>query len=388
MTEPARNFWVGSFVVVSLIVLATLMAWFGETPEWLGGNEWTLKVIGVRELRGLQPGSPVNFNGVEVGRVKALEFMNVDRPDRGVTIVTRIKDEYSIPSGAIARVYGATLGIGTGHIDIHVEPGAGGYPMLPKQDAQIQGEMRSIVNEIITKDMIETVQRTITNFGNFADAATPVAANLAGLLEPRSVAQVSEPDTEVAPNVATVIERIDGLVANMNAVLGDVNVQGDFKAGVHDLRVATAELRQTMEQLRSSSQEIADNFNSVIERSDENLNRSFTNLNELLDNLDAGAKSLASSLQQVSDGRGTAGLLVSDARLYEAAVLSIERFGEAMATVQRLVSKFERDGYITVATPSSAPFTKKFPIPDGPVDDEGSTRNRVPSGLETERRKP
>jgi len=92
MTEPARNFWVGGFVLVSTIVLATLMAWFGETPEWLGGNEWTLEIIGVRELRGLQPGSPVHLNGVEIGRVKALEFMNADRPDRGVTIVTRIRD--------------------------------------------------------------------------------------------------------------------------------------------------------------------------------------------------------------------------------------------------------------------------------------------------------
>lgn len=362
MTEPARNFWVGSFVVVSMIVLATLMAWFGETPEWLGGNEWTLNIIAVRELRGLQPGSPVNFNGVEIGRVKTLEFMNVDRPDRGVTIVTRIKDQYSIPSGAIARVYGATLGIGTGHIDIHVESGTTGYPLLPKKDAQIEGEMRSIVNEIITKDMIDSVQRTITNIGDFAGAATPVAANLAGLLEPRTVAQVGEPGTEVAPNVATVIERIDDLVANLNAVLGDVNVQGDVKTVVHDLKTATTELRETMELWRTSSQKIADKLTGSIDKTEENLDRSFVKLNELLDNLDAGAKSLATSLQVVADGRGTAGLLVRDARLYEAAVLSIERFGEAMATLQRFLSKVEIDEFIRIGTPNSGPFTKKFPV--------------------------
>ena len=147
MTEPARNFWVGGFVVVSLIVLATLMAWFGETPEWLGGNEWTLRIIRVRELRGIQPGSPVGLNGVEIGRVKAVEFIKPDRPDVGVTIVTRINDRYSIPEGAFAKVYGATLGIGTGHIDILVEPGTGEYRLLPRKDAEITGEMRSIVNE-------------------------------------------------------------------------------------------------------------------------------------------------------------------------------------------------------------------------------------------------
>ena len=361
MTETARNFWVGSFVVVSLIVLATLMAWFGETPEWLGGNEWTLKVTGVRELRGIQPGSPVNLNGVEIGRVKALEFMNVDRPDRGVTIVTRIRDQYSIPSGAIARVYGATLGIGTGHIDILVEAGAD-YPPLDKTDAAILGEMRSIVNEIITKDMIETVQRTVNNFGNFADAATPVAKNLSALLEQRPVQKVSEPGSEVTANLATVVERIDQFVANLNVVLGDVNVQGDVKAVVHDLKTTTEDLKATVELWKTETRRLSDNLNAGIDKTENNLDRSFANLNDLLDSLDAGAKSLASSLQLVAEGRGTAGLLVRDERLYEAAVLSIERFGEAMATVLRVFSKIENDGYFKIGTPDSGPFTKKFPI--------------------------
>jgi len=317
MTEAARNFWVGTFVVVSLIVLATLMAWFGETPEWLGGNEWPLKIIGVRELRGVQPGSPVHLNGVEIGRVKALEFLNAERPDRGVTIVTKINERYTIPRGATARVYGATLGIGTGHIDILVEAGADAaeFSPLPKVGAEITGEMRSIVNEIITKDMIDTVQRTITNFGNFADAATPVAQNLSALLEQRPVQKVSEPGSEVTANLATVVERIDQLVANLNVVLGDVNVQGDVKAVVHDLKTATTELRETMELWRTSSQKIADNLTTSIDKTEANLDRSFVKLNELLDNLDAGAKSLATSLQVVAEGRGTAGLLVRDSRL-------------------------------------------------------------------------
>jgi ABC-type transporter Mla subunit MlaD len=388
MTEPARNFWVGGFVVVSIIVIATLMAWFGETPEWLGGNEWTLEIVRVRELRGIQPGSPVNLNGVEIGRVKALEFMNPKRPDEGVTIVTRIRDQYTIPEYATARVYGATLGIGTGHVDILVEEGKGDYPPLPKKDARIKGEMRSIINEIITKDMVDAVERTVTNFGNFADAATPAAKNLAALLDRRTVAEVSESGTALQPNLATVVERLDALVASLNVVLGDVNVQGDLKAVVHDLKSATTELRETMELWRSSSQQIADNLTTGIDKTEENLERSFVKLNELLDNLDAGAKSLATSLQVVADGRGTAGLLVSDARLYEAALLSIQRFGEAAATAERLLSKFERDGGITIGTLNSGPFTKKFQIPAGAVDDEGSTRDRSPSGLEKESRNP
>ncbi len=363
MTDSARNFWVGSFVVISLAVLATLMAWFGETPNWLGGNEWTLEVVNVRELRGLQSGSPVHLNGVEIGRVKAMEFVFAERPDQGVTIVTRIKEQYSVPTGAFARVYGATLGIGTGHIDILVEPGIGDNPPLPKKGAQIRGEMRSVVQEIITKDMVDSVQRTITNFGNFADAATPVAANLAGLLEPRSVKDVTDPATEIAPNVATVVERIDALVANLNAVLGDADVQEDVKAVVHDLKAASVELRNTMELWRTSSQRIADNLSAGIDKTEENLDRSFANLNEVLENLDDGAKSLSSSLRMVGEGRGTLGRLAQDERLYEAAVLSVQRFGEAMATLQRILGKIENDGYVTVGQAPYGVLKKDFPIP-------------------------
>jgi len=260
--------------------------------------------------------------------------------------------------------------------------------LLPTKGAEIKGEMRSIIGELITKDLVDSVQRTIDNIGSFAASATPVADNLADLLARRPVSEVTAPGSELKANLATVVERIDQLVANLNVVLGDVNVQGDVKAVVHDLKTATTELRETMELWRTSSQKIADNLTTGIDKTEANLERSFVKLNELLDNLDAGAKSLATSLQVVAEGRGTAGLLVRDERLYEAALLSIQRFGEALATAQRILSKFESDGYITLATPSSLPFTKKIPIPAGALDDEGSTRDRAPSGVEMGTRNP
>ena len=364
MTDTGRNFLVGLFVVASLVVLATLMAWFGEVPDWLGGNEWTMRITGVRELRGVNPGSAVQLNGVAIGRVKALEFADTSRPDHGVVIVTRIKEAYTIPRGAKARVFGSTFGLGSGQIDIVVDPTQEFLP-LPKHDAQIPGEMRSIIGEFITKDMVDSVQRTITNFGNFADAATPVAQNLSKLLEQRTVAAVSQPEAEakgISPNVSTVIERIDDLVANLNAVLGDVNVQGDVKAVVGAVKTAADDLKTTIEIWKSSSRSITDNLNSGIDRIEENLDRSFANVNDVLDTLDDGSKSLAAVLRQVAQGRGTAGLVVRDERLYEAAVLSLERFADAMARLQAILSKIETDGYITVGQAPSGLLHKKFPI--------------------------
>ncbi len=362
MTETKRNMAVGTFVAASLIVLATLMAWFGETPEWLGGNEWRLEITGARELRGISQGTPIQLNGVEIGRVKDLQFGDPERPDLGVVVVAGIKSQYSIPQGAVARLYGATLGFGVGRVEIFVEPG-GDRKLLPKEDAQIHGEMRSMIGEFITRDMVDSVQRMINNIGDLAGEATPVARNMNRLLERRTVAEVEQPGATTTPNLSTVVERIDQLVANLNVVLGDVNVQGDVKGVVHDLKASAETLKETMELWRSQTQRLSDNLNTGIDTTEANLDRSFGKLNQVLDNLDNGTRSLASTLRQVEEGKGTAGLLVRDPRLYEAAVLSLQRFSDAMASLNAILGKIERDGYVTVGQAPSGLLRKNFPVP-------------------------
>ena len=103
MKESMRNLLVGVFVVLSLGALAILMVWFGEAPEWLRTSEWDLSVTGVRELSGVGEGSPVRLNGVDVGRVKRLEFVNPNRPDQGVDIVSGIEEQLIFTNGASRR---------------------------------------------------------------------------------------------------------------------------------------------------------------------------------------------------------------------------------------------------------------------------------------------
>ena len=370
MKESRRNFSVGLFVVASLVVLGALMVSFGEMPSWLGGSEWTLRITGVRELSGISEGSLVNLNGVEIGRVKSLGFEDPQRPDQGVVIVTQIKRVFSVPRGAFARVYGAMLGFGMGHIDIVVEAGTESEP-LPQESAledsaMIGGEMRSIIREMVSKDLVGSVERTITHFGALAVAAEPVAKNLALLLEQRTVADVEQPharENGVTPNISTMIERIDELLAHADAVLGDENVQADVKAAVSDLSSATKQLKETISIWRDESKRLSDNLNAGIDRTQENLERSFVKLIEVLDGLDDAATHLAALMRATHDGRGTVGLLARDDRLYEAAVLTFERLSELIATIQRVAGKIEEDGYITVGkiTPVGT-ITKNFPI--------------------------
>jgi hypothetical protein len=250
-------------------------------------------------------------------------------------------------------------------VDILVEEGADAA-LLPKKGAVLPGKMASMIGEVITKDMVNSVERTITNFGNLADAATPVAENLAEILEQRSIAAVSEPGAEAAgriANLTTVLERIDNLIANVNTVLGDENLKEDVKGAVRDLKDTSEELKATITLWKTESQKVADNLNTGIDQAEEKLDLTFKKLIETLEDLDRGAKSLANVLHDVAEGRGTAGLLVRDERLYEAAVLSMERLSEVMQNLLVITGKIKEDGYITVGKAPSGVFRKQFPVP-------------------------
>lgn len=364
MTEAGRNMWVGLFVVGGLASLALLMVWFGEAPSWLGGNEWTLHITDVRELRGVSEGSPVNMNGVGIGRVSELLFENADRPDQGVVIETKIKKDYVVCAGSFAKVYGATLGIGTGKIEIVVEPGrrCDPLPQSPEDGlAQIPGEMRSMVGEIISRDMLDSFRRTVDHIGDLTAQWAPVGTNLARILEQRSVEEVSVPGGPPA-NLYTVVERLDELVANVNDVLGDENVQGDVRDVVNDLKGASTQLRETIAIWQRESQKVADNVNTGVDRTLENLERSFANLNVALERIDDSARSMAVTMNRIEQGQGTAGLFANDPRLYEAGVLMLTRIADAAGTLGRVLNKIEEDGYVTVGQAPSGVLRRNFPI--------------------------
>ena len=163
-------------------------------------------------------------------------------------------------------------------------------------------------------------------------------------------------------NISTVLERLDRFIANLNVMLGDENLQEDVKSGVGNLKDATEELRQTIALWNTESRRIADQVNSGIDQTVQNLNRSFVNLNRFLENLDEAATSLATALRHIAEGHGTAGLLVRDERLYEAAVLAIERFGAVMANLEVFTEKIKDDGYIIVGKAPTGLLKKRFPV--------------------------
>ncbi len=366
MKEVTRNVLVGLFVLGSLAVAAILMVWFGEAPEWMGTGDWTLEVTGVREIRGIGEGTPVLLNGVEIGRVVSLDFVDREIPGHGVVICAKIKRDYSVPHGATAKIYGSMFGLGSGQINIVVPPGPPAPPLDRDKAPSIHGTMASMIREFIPEDFTDSFRRTVDHIGNLAEATTPVAASLAKLLEERSVDEVAEPGAAargITANLSTLMERLDEMVANVNTVLGDENVQGDIRGVARDLKDASEGIKELVVLWQQETKRIANTTNDAIERADERLTQVLSKTTEVLEHLDDAATSLAAASGQVSSGEGTVGRLLYDDRLYESAVLALQRLTEVLDRLERYTGKIEEDGYITIGrhTPVGT-FPKKFPL--------------------------
>lgn len=364
MNERLRNALVGLFVIAAFAVLATLMVWFGEAPQWLGRGDWKLTITGVKEIRGVGEGSAVYLNGVEIGRVSGLDFKDPKRPDLGVLIFANIKARYNIPRDSVAKIYGAVFGFGQGKINIVAEPGA--LALLDREQAKIVGEMAQPFGEILDPSFTAALQRAVEQLGELASRAVPVADNLAQLMEPRPVAEVDAAGAEhvgMLANLSTVVERFDRLLANANQIIGDEQAQRELKGIVSDLKATSENLNRLVQVWIDETQRLATNLNQGIDETESNVAHTLRELNEVLGKLDTTADSLVSIMRGIEEGRGTAGMLVRDERLYEAAVLTLRRFGELAGTIQRIADKIEKDGYITVGQKvGGVTFTRDFPV--------------------------
>lgn len=363
MKEHRRNVLVGAFMVAGLGTLGLLMTMFGEAPEWLGGAEWSLE-IHVKQLRGAPQGTPVNLNGVQIGRVGDLEFDNPKRPDLGVSIIALIKDLYGVPSGAYAVIYEPVLGIGRGRIEIVVPPDGGGRP-LDKEKALIRGEMGNMIDEIVPKTLMSSVERAVRQIGDFTAALTPVADDLHEIFKKAPIELIDDPALagELTANLRTAIQRFDKTLKHVNDVLGDPNVKSalleaieNVRQGTQDGRLALADLRETTATLRDSSLRITTKIEQGVDDTTANFDQLSRKAMPVLDNLAEATANLNRVSLDLADGEGTAGKLLRDDRLYEKLVLFTDRLTDAIDTLRRITNKIERQGYIDLAVHEKSPL--------------------------------
>jgi phospholipid/cholesterol/gamma-HCH transport system substrate-binding protein len=287
----------------------------------------------------VQGGQGVTLYGKRIGETTAVEFekdakTGEPRPSQGVVVIVNVDWQYDLPYKSRVVVASSIMGFGRPAIQMFVEDPADPRRLSKDGTAVVSGEMKPVLDQVLPKEMQQTLEDATKNIGALAAALTPVAQNFTRLLEARNVQEVDM--KQVTANLDSVIQRFDMALKNFNLVLGDPENQANFRTSLANLRRMTENGTDVMENLKVIS---ADGRATM-----KDVGMLAQRLIGTADDLSSVLKRLDQSLTTLNEGGGTMGLLLRDNRLYEEMVLTAKRLTKAVDDLREVL----RDGKLHV----------------------------------------
>jgi phospholipid/cholesterol/gamma-HCH transport system substrate-binding protein len=264
--QKHRNIIVGSFVLVATVAFVWMLWKFREFPLLVSKYKSFEVRVFYQEIPGVQPDTPVQYCGYQVGRV-----MEITRPE--------------IHEGA-HRV-GVTIAI-----DNY-------YDQIPSDSEFVIMKRGLGSSYIVIRDVSEGQPSGYLSEGMVLNGSVTTASDF------------FPPEVQAAlPNL---VETVSNLAENVNAVIGDRENQANIKKTLSNAEAAVVQLEKTLESIEQLSNEgtakIVELGDKIVEAS-EALERTLSETRRIL--------------AKMESGDGTAGKLINDGRLYENLIESSE----------------------------------------------------------------
>lgn len=244
---------VGAFVIIPLVILA-IVAFIVAGGERLFAEKYTIRTT-LADTYGLHKGSPVIVSGIEVGRVKTVEFRRDGQVQVELEILKRYSDQ--ITQGAVAAV--SKSGGIVGEAVVEIKDGKEGAAEIPSGGTIVAKEPLDF-NQLLAQvePMLQTVKATLERVqtitedvhtvvqtgGRAAAHVEQATAKLPSVMDDAhqittTVRRTVDTVPEMVASVRTILSRVDGVtqdVKNTTSRLPDVvdSVQGTVD-NVHTL---------------------------------------------------------------------------------------------------------------------------------------------------------
>lgn len=241
MFKGDRNFSVGLFVSVAIVVLLAFVLWLTGR----GGNEEMSRytLLFHRDVSGLAVGGPVKYMGMNVGSVIHMDLDSTDGKDenRGIRIRVDIEILTSTPvdQGTYASI--ALQGItGVAVVNLASEPGdfeplpeprRGRYPVIPVRDVgfaallssapEIMAKLDRLLTyagDLLGEDNQATIGNSLRNVEQLTQSLAQNRDALAALPD-----EVSRTLAEIRATVGTLHETIGQAQPDLSQALANVN---------------------------------------------------------------------------------------------------------------------------------------------------------------------
>jgi phospholipid/cholesterol/gamma-HCH transport system substrate-binding protein len=321
--QRRRDVIVGIFVICGLAALGWMIFKFGDLPTAVTQLKSFQIYVQFPTAPGVQKDTPVRFCGYQIGRVTHVMSPEIRRdPLTGreyhqtVCILSINKRYVDIPSNVEVKLM--TRGLGSSYLEIKVDPEK--LPAPPRDP-----------NNPSTRFLVN------------------------GMHLQGSTGMTSEffPE-ESQEKLNTLVEDIGAFIANANDIIGDQENKGNIKATLAHLSDATrnfslamekatemmADAEKTMAEFRTLASTGTEAAKSVDAKAERLVGALVSTSGEL----STAMSQLRLAMEKVNQGQGTAGRLITDARLYENLLESTEQLNVLLKDFKDLIDKISEKG--------------------------------------------
>jgi|GEM_PF-1010764 len=352
MKDKTRNVIVGIFVVLGFALFSWMVFKFGDLPALISRYDAREMSICFPHAPGIQENSPVLFCSYSVGKVIHISppTLREDPDDRKkqsyqVEVRVAIGMEHNIPDNAQPKVF--QRGLGGSFVEFTLEENPS--ETMLEDGAKLTGSV-SEASEFIS----ETTQHKLDSLIN---SLTELSDSLKGQLKPLPPDKVDSGDpNEIRANVTTVVMRLDRALKNLNTSIGDRENQRNFKVGMARFAALAEELRGTVK----NTEEFLSKANSLIDKTSDTVNnigtlagRTSESFHQLSMKIQNSADQLTLTLNRldqifmkVAAGKGTAGRLFNDPRLYESLTDAIKNLNKRFQELGPILEHIEKHGLL------------------------------------------
>jgi phospholipid/cholesterol/gamma-HCH transport system substrate-binding protein len=317
-----RNILVGVVVLGALIFLGWMILKFGDQPAKLFAKPTMPIYFTALRADGVAEGSPVLYQGVNVGRITG-----VKRSENGkdVTIDAQVDVAPPLPSNVEGAIIAqSVLGAGAG-ISLQLlgpEPMGQltekttltaryvGLALFPSTFEGLAGELRTTAIQFRESRILDHLDQQVLKAGEVMDSVK-------SLLDDKEMR--ADLKTSLA-NVRTATETANRIGTNLEKFSTELEKLG---------KEANATVGQARVTLTKADEQVADLTKQVGQR--------LTQVAKLLE-------TFQSISAKIDKGQGTAGQLVNDQRLYESLVQTSRELNATVKDLKRLVEQWEEEG--------------------------------------------
>ena len=306
--ERRRNIIVGIFVVGAICALLWLIFQFRDLPGAVTKLGSFPVLVQFPTAPGVQKDTPVQFCGVQIGRVAKVmdpeirRDLNTGLEYHQTLVVLNIYKKYvNIPSNVEVKLM--TRGLGSSYIELKVDP-----TNLPAPDDP---------NAFLSSEML-----------------------LQG-----STGMTSEffPE-ESQKKLELLVDKLSTLAKNLNEVIGDPNTKENFKSILANVSEASRKATIMFDEIRKFSVTGTSTLKNFEVDADKFVTAMVTTSEEL-------GKTLAEmrvTLEKVNSGEGSAGKFINDAQLYESLVETSEQMRKLLEEIKSFMEKANEKGYLPI----------------------------------------